>query len=69
VYDNYPVRPRATERSEGGSEQPFGIHHLWVEACQNRSSAGWVEVHSRGDFHRYPGWTQLIDVVNDINGL
>jgi hypothetical protein len=29
----------------------------------------WVEVHSRGDFHRYPGWTQLIDVVNDINGL
>ncbi len=29
----------------------------------------WVEVHSRGDFHRYPGWTQIIDIVNDVNGL
>lgn len=27
----------------------------------------WIEVHARGDLARYPGYTQLIDVVLDVN--
>jgi hypothetical protein len=28
---------------------------------------GWVEVHARGDFSRYPGYTSILDVVLDVN--
>jgi hypothetical protein len=29
----------------------------------------WVEVHGRGGIGRYPGVTQLIDIVRDVNNV
>lgn len=28
---------------------------------------GWVEVHARGDFARYPGSTCVLDILMDVN--
>ena len=28
----------------------------------------WVEVRARGEVNRYPGYTQLVDLVRDMNG-